>query len=424
LRVELLYGRGKKAIELPDGNVTVIEPLYLEGMEDERQAIRNAVREPIGSPSLYEIAKGKKTAAINFCDATRPVPNKKILPVILEELRSAGMKDEDIVLVNSLGTHRPAPKEELIELLGEDIVSRYRIAQPDCLDKDSMMDAGVLSDGQHMWVNKDYLSADVKVLTGFIEPHFFAGFSGGGKLVYPGVASLENIKVAHSYKILANKNSTWGITKGNPVWELLTEGALITKPDFIVNVTLNKDKQVTNVFAGALLEAHAQGTQFVKRTAMREVEEPFDVVITTNSGYPLDRNLYQAVKGMSAAAGIVRKGGAIISAAQCIDGIPANSHYHNLLKMAGGPMRALEIISEAGFSMQDQWQVQLQADVQVKADVYLYSECLSDDEIRSAMLEPCRDIEAKVAELLSKYGKDARICVLPEGPQTIPYINR
>jgi len=424
LRVELLYGKGSKSVKLPDGNVTVIEPIYLEGVADEKQAIRKAIEEPVGSPPLYEIAKGKRTAAINFCDATRPVPNKRILPIILEELKRAGIEDEGIVLVNSLGTHRPAPKEELVELLGEEIANRYRIAQPDCQDRATMSDAGALSDGQHLWVNKDYLSADVKILTGFIEPHFFAGFSGGGKLVYPGVASLENIKVAHSYEILAHKNSTWGITKGNPVWELLTEGAMLTKPDFIVNVTLNKNKQVTNVFAGSLREAHAKGTEFVKRTAMREVDEPFDIVITTNSGYPLDRNLYQAVKGMSAAAGIVKRGGAIISASQCTDGIPADSHYHKLLQMAKGPGRALEIISGPGFSMQDQWQVQLQANVQVKADVYLYSECLSDEEIRSAMVEPCRDIEAKVAELMSRYGKDARICVLPEGPQTIPYIAR
>ncbi len=424
VQVELSYGKIRKTVDLPAENLTIVEPVFIEGLQDELKAIRDAVRGPIGSLPLKELAKGRKSVAINFCDATRPVPNKKILPIVLSELEEAGIKREDIVLVSALGTHRPGPKEEIVELLGEEIASKYRVVQHDCSDRNTMSMAGRLSDGQELWVNKDYYEADLKILTGFIEPHFFAGFSGGGKLVYPGIASLENIKVAHGYKILSDKNSTWGITKGNPVWELLTEGALATKPDFIVNVTLNKDKAITGVFAGGLLAAHSKGTEYVKRTAMRAVKEPFDIVITTNSGYPLDRNVYQAVKGMSAAAGIVKEGGSIISVAQCTDGIPSGSHYHKLMQMAGNPRRALEIIAESGFSMQDQWQVQLQADLQIKADVYLYSECLSDEDIESAMFKPCRDIEATVKGLLEKYGSDARICVLPEGPQTIPYLEK
>jgi len=422
LLVELSYGKGKLKVGLPGKDITVVEPVFIPGLADETGAIREAVESPVGSPSLYELAKGKRTVAINFCDATRPVPNKKILPVVLGELKRAGVKDEDIVLVNALGTHRPGSKEEIVELLGEEIASKYRVVQHDCNDRSTMADAGVLSDGQHMWVNRDYYEADLKILTGFIEPHFFAGFSGGGKLVYPGVASLENIKVAHGYRILSDKRSTWGITDGNPVWELLTEGALKTGPDFIVNVTLNKDKAITGVFAGELRAAHAKGCAYVKRTAMRAVKEPFDIVVTTNSGYPLDRNVYQTVKGMSAAAGIVKEGGAIISVSQCVDGIPAGSHYHKLMLAAGDPRRALEMIAETGFSMQDQWQVQLQAELQVKADVYLYSQCLTDEDIRSSMFKPCRSIEGTVAELLGRYGADAKICVLPEGPQTIPYI--
>ncbi len=422
MQVELLYGKTKKSVALPDGNVTVVEPVFTPGLPDEVGAIRDAVRDPIGSLPLSKLASGRKTAAIIFCDATRPVPNGKILPVILGELREAGIPDGGIVLINALGTHRPGSEEEIVELLGSEIASRYRVVQHDCSDKATMANAGRLSSGQDLWVNKDYMEAELKILTGFIEPHFFAGFSGGGKPVYPGIASLENIKVAHGYEILSHPKATWGITRGNPVWELLTEGALLTKPDFSINVTLNKKKQVTAAFAGDLLKSHAKGTEYVKRTAMRAVKEPFDIVITTNSGYPLDRNVYQSVKGMSAAAGIVREGGAIVSVAQCVDGIPSGSHYHNLLKMAGTPVRALDMISDVSFSMQDQWQVQLQAGLQVKAEVHLYSECLSDEDIESAMFIPCRDIEKTVGELLRKYGRDASICVLPEGPQTIPYI--
>lgn len=420
--IDLLYGKGRKTISLPWDNVTVVEPLFICGLPDEQGAIRQAVEVPLGTPSLRSLASGRKSATIVFCDATRPVPNMKILPVLLDELKLAGLKEDRVVLINALGTHRPGSQDEMVELLGSDIASRYKVVQHNCSDATSLADAGLLSDGQRLLVNRQYLEADLKILTGFIEPHFFAGFSGGGKLVYPGIAGLENIKIAHGYEILSHPNATWGITLGNPVWELLTEGALLTKPDFSINVALNKEKRITAVFAGDLLETHSLGSGYVKKTAMRAVKEPFDIVITTNSGYPLDRNVYQSVKGMSAAAGIVRDGGAIIAVSQCADGIPSESHYHEILKMAGSPGVALKMIAEAGFSMQDQWQVQLQAGLQSKADVYLYSECLTDEEIESAMLKPCRNIENKVAELLERYGKGASICILPEGPQTIPYI--
>ncbi len=422
MRVVLSYGKTGLPVELPDDNVTVVRPVFVPGLDDQRGAIAEALEHPMGCPALRELVGPSDTVAVVFCDATRPVPNRLILPVLLGELESAGVGRDQIVLINALGTHRPSPPEELVELLGEDLVREYRIIQHDCSDPKTMALAGRLSTGREFWVNRDYLSAGFKILTGFIEPHFFAGFSGGGKLVFPGIASLDNIKEAHSYRILSNAKSTWGIMHGNPVWELLTEGALMTAPNFIVNVTLNAEKAITGVFAGELRAAHARGAEYAKRTAMRAVSEPFDVVITTNSGYPLDRNVYQTVKGISAAASIVKDGGAIIAAAECIDGIPAGSHFHELLQRAGTPARSLELIATPEFSMQDQWQVQLQAEIQMRADVYLYSHRLSPDAIRSTMLKPCESIEDTLAELMRTYGPHARICVLPEGPQTIPYM--
>ncbi|HON42210.1 MAG TPA: nickel-dependent lactate racemase [Bacillota bacterium] len=422
MRVVLSYGKTGLPVELPDVNVTVVRPVFVPGLDDQRGAVADMLKRPIGCPALREMVRPSDTVAVVFCDATRPVPNRLILPVLLGELESAGVGRDQIVLINALGTHRPSPPEELVELLGEDLVREYRIVQHDCNDRGTMARAGRLSTGQELWVNKDYLNADFKILTGFIEPHFFAGFSGGGKLVFPGIASLENIKEAHGYRILSHAKSTWGITHGNPVWELLTEGAQLTAPDFIVNVTLNSEKAITGVFAGELRAAHARGAEHAKETAMRAVREPFDIVITTNSGYPLDRNVYQTIKGISAAASIVRDGGAIIAAAECIDGIPAGSHFHELLQRAGTPARALELIATPGFSMQDQWQVQLQAEIQTRADVYLYSHRLPKDDIRTTMLKPCDRIEDTLADLLRKYGPGAKICVLPEGPQTIPYV--
>ncbi len=423
MEVVLSYGKTGLPVDLPDDNVSVVRPVFVPGLDDEQCAVADALKHPIGCPALEDMVRASDTVAVVFCDATRPVPNRRILPVVLGELESAGVRRDQVVLINALGTHRPSPPEELVELLGEGLVRDYRVVQHDCRDRNMMAPAGRLSTGREFWVNRDYLNADFKILTGFIEPHFFAGFSGGGKLVFPGVASLDNIKEAHGYRILSHAKSTWGITHGNPVWELLTEGALLTAPDFIVNVALNSEKAITSVFAGELRAAHAAGAQHAKRTAMRAVREPFDVVITTNSGYPLDRNVYQTVKGISAAASIVRDGGAIIAAAECIDGIPEGSHFHQLLQRAGGPERALELIAESGFSMQDQWQVQLQAEIQMRADVYLYSHRLSPDEIRTTMLKPCERIEDTLADLLRVYGPDARICALPEGPQTIPYVD-
>ena len=196
----------------------------------------------------------------------------------------------------------------------------------------------------------------------------------------------------------------------------------MTNPTFLLNVALNKDKQITQVFAGDFEQAHINGCKFVKNNAMVPVKELFDIAITSNSGYPLDLNLYQAVKGMSAAAQIVRQGGSIIIAAECWDGIPDHGEYKNILHMADSPQALLEVLRQPGFLMIDQWEAQLQAQIQNKADVYVKNSYLSDDEIRTALLEPCHQIEETLDALLTRHGPDARTCVLPEGPQTIPYV--
>jgi nickel-dependent lactate racemase len=224
--------------------------------------------------------------------------------------------------------------------------------------------------------------------------------------------------------MLDDSGATWGITDGNPVWEEMLEVALKTAPTFLLNVTLNCEtpRAITGVYAGDLQVAHRVGTAAARRTAMVAVEAPFDVVITSNSGYPLDLNLYQAVKGMSAAAQIVREGGSIIIAAECWDGIPDHGEYKNILHMADSPQALLEVLRQPGFLMVDQWEAQLQARIQCRADVYVKSRYLADDEIRGALFRPCHRVEETLAGLLARYGPDARICVLPEGPQTIPYV--
>jgi nickel-dependent lactate racemase len=265
----------------------------------------------------------------------------------------------------------------------------------------------------------------VKILTGFIEPHMFAGFSGGGKAIMPGMAGMHTVLGNHGAEMVADPKATWGVTQGNPLWEEVMEvarGAGPTERTFLVNVTLNKNQEITGVFAGDLDAAHAVGCAFVRGTAMAPVARSFDIVVTTNSGYPLDLNLYQSIKGVSAAAQIVREGGAIILAADCWDGIPDHGLYGQLLREASSPRDLLERVHNPGFLMPDQWEAQIQAQIQLKSEVHVRTDNLSDAQILSALLQPSARIEETVAVLLEKYGSGARICVLPEGPQTIPYV--
>jgi nickel-dependent lactate racemase len=240
--------------------------------------------------------------------------------------------------------------------------------------------------------------------------------------VLPGIAGFESIMDNHNYEMLNHPRATWGYTEGNPVWEEMREVAALTRPDFLLNVTLNRHRQITRVFAGELWQAHQQGVASARETAMVAVDGLYDIVLTTNSGYPLDINLYQAVKGMSCAAQIVKPGGSIIVAAECRDGVPDYGEYRKIVHEAGSVQGILDLIGRPGYRRHDQWEAQIQARVQQRANVYVFSDYLSDDEVRGMLLQPCHDIEATLSDLMGKCGQAARLCVLPEGPQTIPYV--
>lgn len=423
MNIQLAYGKAGLALNLPDDlNVTIIEPAFTPGVDEPHIALANALRAPIQALPLRDFVKSTDTVGIVFSDITRPTPNRLMLPAVLAELEH--VPKENITLFNALGTHRENTDAELREMLGDTLVNDYPIVQNNAFDRSTQVSLGVSSRGHAIWLNRALVECDVKILTGFIEPHFFAGFSGGGKAIMPGMAGQSTVLSNHDAGMIGHPRATWGITHGNPIWEEITEVAHRIAQTFLLNVTLNKAKQITGVFAGNLDAAHAAGCAFVKRQAMIPVSHPFDIVVTTNSGYPLDLNLYQAVKGMSAAAQIVRTGGAIIIAASCWDGIPDHGLYGQLLREAANPQDLLEKISAPGFLKQDQWQAQIQAQIQTKANVYVYTDHLTESQIRAAMLEPCIQIEETIHRLLSHYGRQASICILPEGPQTIPYIER
>lgn len=421
MHVTLAYGREGLGVELPDRNVTVVEPRFVAGLPDQEAAIMQALRQPLASPPLRELVTPADTVAIVFSDITRPTPNDRLLPPLLAEL--SHVPRERIVLVNAVGTHRASTADELRRLLGDDVVANYRVVQHDGWDEAGLVNLGRTRFGHEIIVNRTYAESTVKILTGFIEPHLFAGVSGGPKAVLPGVSSIRLVLENHGAEMLDHPNATWGVTEGNPVWEEMLEVALRTAPTFLLNVTLNRERAITGVYAGDLQAAHRAGAEAVRRTAMVGVDAPFDVVITSNSGYPLDLNLYQAVKGMSAAAQVVREGGSIIVAAECWDGIPDHGEYKNILHMADSPQALLEVLRRPGFLMMDQWEAYVQAKIQMRAEVYVKSRYLSDEEVRGALFQPCHQIEETLAGLLARYGPDARICVLPEGPQTIPYVS-
>ena len=421
MHIHLAYGKHGLEVDVPP-QAQIVAPRYTPGLPDEVAAIRGALRDPIGASPLRELARRGDRVVVVHSDLTRPMPNDRVLPVLLAELEDAGVQRADIVLLNALGAHRRQTPQELAGMLGQEVVARYRCLQHDAWDDANLVSLGHTRFGHPVYVNRTYLEADVKILTGFIEPHFFAGFSGGPKGVLPAIAGADSVLSNHGADMIAHPQATWGVAEGNPIWEEMLEAALKTEPTFLLNVTLNREREITGVFAGDLRQAHAAGREFCRRSALSPVPHLFDVVITTNSGYPLDLNLYQAVKGMSAAARVVRPGGSIIVAAECWDGIPEHGEYANLLRAANSPQALLDRLASPGFSCMDQWEAHIQALIQLRAEVYIYSDGLSDEQVREALLTPCHKIEDTLAELLERYGPGATVCVLPEGPQTVPYV--
>jgi nickel-dependent lactate racemase len=418
MKVALAYGRGRLTIDVPE-HAAVIAPQTLPGLSDERAAFDAAVRDPIGSAPLRQLAKPTDTVAIVIADITRPSPSERLVPWIMAEL--AHVPRQNFVIVNGTGSHRANTRAELTQMLGAEVVETVRIANHNAFDDTTLTRLGRTSYGGEIWVNNDYLRADVRIATGFVEPHFFAGFSGGPKGIVPGVAGIKTIMHLHNAAMIGHPRSTWALLEGNPVQGEIREAVAMAPPHFMVNVAINPQRQITALWAGHYIQAHEVGCRFVAAQATCPVDEPFDIVITTNSGYPLDQNLYQTVKGMSAAARIVRPGGAIIAASECSDGLPDHGNYKQLLQMRHTPQELLDMIEAPGFELYDQWEAQSQAIVQRKAEVFLYS-LLDPATVRAAMLEPTNDIAATLAQLLDRYGPDARVAVLPEGPQTVPYL--
>ncbi len=419
MKILLAYGETGLAVDLPEDRTTVLEPLHAEGLPDERAAVAAALRAPTAAQPLADLARKATRACVVFTDITRATPNDRLIPWVLDELR--GLPREAVTLLNSTGSHRPNTPAELEKMLGREIVRGWRVLNHESDKEADLVQIGVTRNGAPALYNRHLIEADLRIITGFIEPHFFAGFSGGPKGITPGCAGLATIMANHGWANLADARATFGITGENPLWEELRELALRVGPSFLVNVTLNAERRITGVFAGDLIQAHREGCAFVRRSAMRAVPSPFDVVVTTNSGYPLDLNLYQGVKGLSAGARILKPGGTLILAAECREGMPPGSPCDRLLRSAPTPAAVLEKLRTAPSPYPEQWQAQIQCRIQQRAEVHLYS-AMPDAEVRAVHLLPCRDIAATVRDALRRAGPAARVAVLPQGPLTIPYL--
>lgn len=419
MQAHLKYGRGALTIDLPDAATQIIEPLYQPGEPDEREAVLKALRRPIGTPPLREIISSSESVAIVIPDGTRPFPGSRVVPWVLEEL--SHIPAQNLVIINGTGSHRANTEAELQGMLGEEIVRAVRIVNHDAHNPQSLLTVGSLSSGQKVLFNREYVQADRRVLLGFVEPHFMAGFSGGYKAAAPGLMGIDNILHFHSAALVGDVRSTWGVLDGNPTQSLSREAGALVPVDFNLNVTLNRDRQITGVFAGDIIQSHNAACAFSKKTAMRPVEKPFDVVVTTNGGFPLDQNLYQAVKGMSAARQITARAGLIVSASECSDGFPEHGNFKSLLFDHASPAAILDTINSPGFCMFDQWEAQLLAQIAGWARVALHS-TIPAEEVRRAHLEPVDDVARRVLSELKERGEGARVAVLPEGPFTIPYV--
>lgn len=421
MEVKLLYGSNGLNVDFPEDRTMIVRPRETPPIEDETGAVVRALREPIASQPLRDVAGPSDQVAIVFSDITRPMPYRKLLPPLLEELSE--VPAPQTVFINALGTHRPNTEEELVEILGPDIVGRYRIEQHDCRSEKDQVFVGETSSGHEIWINRTYMQSSVRILTGFIEPHLFAGFSGGPKAVLPGIAGIRTIAANHGARMIGHPGSGFSRTQGNPIWEEMMEVALRTQPTFLVNLTQTENRGISGVFAGQLREAHGAGVDFARRNSMVPVDRPFEVVVTTAGGYPLDISMYQSVKGVAAAGSIVKDGGAIVLASECREGLPSFGGYGDILRASKDPDRLLAMVHSSGFFMQDQWDAQILAQVVRRAELHVFSEGLSQAQVRQTFGMPCKDISSTVRELLGKHGPRARVAVLPAGPLSVPFID-
>lgn len=422
LRVTLDYGRSGLTVDLPADRV--VGPLAIRDvppLDDPEGAVRAALEQPIASAPLSELAKGRKDACILVCDITRPVPNATILRPMLRVLEGAGIPRERVRILVATGLHRPSTAAEKVEMLGSEIAQGYCVEDHYGTHLDEHTLLGTTPRGVPAWIDTRYVSADLKIATGLIEPHLMAGYSGGRKLICPGVAAIETVKLWHGPAFLEHPKADCGFLEGNPVHEENTRIARMAGCDFIVNVTLDSQRRVTSVVAGDMEEAFLEGVRFVEGIVKAPIAQPVDVVVTSAAGYPLDTTFYQSIKGLTGCLPIVKQGGTIILAASLSEGI-GSPEFASLFREHPSLEVFMERILGKDYFVMDQWQLEELVKVRRKARVKYVSDGIAPDMLSTFFVEPAESVESALAASLAEYGPDAKVAVIPKGPYVLPVL--
>ncbi|HWD99376.1 MAG TPA: nickel-dependent lactate racemase [Bryobacteraceae bacterium] len=416
--LKIAFGTHGLNISLPEGfEYVVLDAKSAPPLADQDAAIEEALDRPIGSAPLGELARGKASAAISVCDITRPAPNRVVLPHVLRRLEEAGIERSQIVILIATGLHRPATEAEIREIAGAEIAGTYRVENHDARRRSDHRFLGKTKAGTPAWIDERFVSADLRMTLGFIEPHLMAGYSGGRKLVVPGLAAQETIKTIHSPRFMREPLAIEGSIESNPLHRELLEIAAMADHQFMVDVALARDRRIAAVFAGAPVEAHRQGVEFVSRALLEEIEKPVDAVITTGAGYPLDLTWYQCVKGVTAASHIVREGGRILIAGACGEGC-GGPEFTRLTNEYGAPQTYLDAIANTEVTV-DQWQLEKLALVATRASLFYCVPGLESSVRARLWGRAFDDIQSAVNALLKGLPADSRVGVIPEGPYTL-----
>jgi len=420
VKVTLKYSTEGVPVEIgaTPGFVGVLEPSEPEPVRDPLRAIAESLGRPIQSKPLSEISRGRKNACVVISDITRPAPNRLILPPILEAIETVGIPRSAVTILIATGIHRPSTQEERVRLVGPDIAGAYRIVDHLSKQSEDMVEVGRIAGTVPALVNRLYVEADLKLLTGFIEPHMWAGYSGGRKSILPGISSVETLQFMHGPEMIAHPMTEYGQLEGNLFHEAGLQIMEKTGADFVVNVTLNKKREITGIFSGHPVRAHLEGCAFLAKHCVRELDAPLDFIVTTNSGAPLDCNLYQSVKGMTGAATVVKPKGDILIATRCAEGA-GSPEYKEVLNMVDSPSSFVCRLMQKEFYIPDQWCAQEMYQVLMEKDVWIYTEGFSTEELLRYHLRPVESIEGCIRTLLEKHGENARWAVVPDGPMVI-----
>jgi lactate racemase len=424
MRIDMAFGKSGLALNLPDGfDYQVLHAHAAATMQDALAAVEHVLDNPIGTPPLFDLAKGKKSAAISVCDITRPAPNRLVLPPILERLQRAGIARENITILIATGLHRPAPKEEIEEIVGAEIAATWRVVNHHAKELGEHRFLGTSSTGTPVYIDERFVAADLHITLGFIEPHLMLGFSGGRKLIAPGLAAQETIKVLHSPKFMRDPRVVEGSIEDNPLHRELLEIAGMAGHHFLVDAALGRGtvdygrKPITAVFAGDPKKAHAAGVKYVAEIMLERIDEPVDAVITSSAGYPLDLTFYQAIKGVTAASHIVKPGGKILLIAECSEGAGAHE-FQAMVAENRNDGEFLKKLEQQPVEV-DQWQLEKLALVTQRLDLLYYVPGLPAEHKAALWGESFDSPQAAIASLLANLPNGAKVAVIPEGPYVL-----